>query len=280
MELRRGYRINKEISIGFPLIRLLKFLSAERKVSIWSVFIFLLSFLIWSAVPLSSNLVLVESDFSLLIVISLYLFLIASLLFNLSGSSYRKIFSDNTKRLLILISFTVPILLSVVSIILINKTSSLKEIVNSQYRYWNILTQPLGFLTFFASASLQFKLLGVSRSGYLSTEGVDTGREGKGLDKIIEKISIYMIVFFLIIIMSLVYLGGWQNLYIIRGELMLALKFYLIFFIFLLIDRIIVRIDSYKMLVKINLRFLIPVSLINFIITLSFFILRDVYNLI
>jgi hypothetical protein len=66
----------------------------------------------------------------------------------------------------------------------------------------------------------------------------------------------------------------------IRGELMLALKFYLIFFILLLIDRIIVRIDSYKMLVKINLRFLIPVSLTNFIMTLSFFILRDVYNLI
>ncbi|MDD3818773.1 MAG: NADH-quinone oxidoreductase subunit H [Actinomycetota bacterium] len=279
MELRRGYRINKEVSIGFPMIRFLKILSNDRKISIWTVFIFLLSFLIWSAVPLSSNLVLVENDYSLIISISFYLFLIVALIFNLSESSYRKIFSENTKKLLILITFVIPVLLSVISIVLINKTTSLKEIVNSQYRYWNIIMQPLGFLTFFASTSLQFRLLGVSRKGYLS-EGTGIGREGKGLDKVIEKISVYMIIFFLIIIMALIYLGGWQNMYIIRGEIMLALKFYLMFFILLLVDRIIIRIDNYKMLIKINFRILIPVSLVNFIVTFSFFILRDIYNFI
>lgn len=279
MELRRGYRITTEVSIGFPLIRFLKFLSTDSKINIWTFFIFLFSFLMWSTVPLSSNLVLVENDYSLLIAVFLYINLIAMLLFNSSGSSYRKVFSENSKKLLIMFSFVVPILLSIVSIILVNKTLSLKEIVNSQYRYWNIILQPLGFLTFFASILFQFKLLGVSRKSYIST-GTDIGREGKGLGKIIEKLSVYMIIFFLILIMILMYLGGWQNLYVIRGEIMLALKFYFIFFILLLMDKIIGRIDNYKMLVKINLKFLIPVSLINFIITSGFFMVRDVYGLI
>jgi len=45
-------------------------------------------------------------------------------------------------------------------------------------------------------------------------------------------------------------------------------------------DKITGRIDSYKIMLRINWKFLIPVSLVNFIITLGFFVARDVYGLI
>ena len=89
-----------------------------------------------------------------------------------------------------------------------------------------------------------------------------------------------MIVFFLIIILNILYLGGWQGLYIIRGEIILAIKFYIIFVILLVMDKATGRIDSYSLLVRINWKFLVPVSLVNFIVTFGFFIARDVYNLI
>ncbi|GAI39117.1 unnamed protein product, partial [marine sediment metagenome] len=171
------------------------------------------------------------------------------------------------------------VLFSIVSIVLISKTLSLKEIVNSQYQHWNIIFQPLGFITFFISLFLQLKLLGISRKSYLSTE-IDIGKEGIGLGKIVEKISVYMIVLFLIIILNILYLGGWQNIYFIRGEIVLAVKFYFIFILLLLMDKAIGRIDSYKLLVRINWKFLIPVSLFNFIVTLGFFVARNVYSLI
>ena len=233
----------------------------------------------WSAVPITANLVLIEMDYSLLVAITFYIGLIIILFFNSSRTSYSAIFSEASKKVLILLSYLAPVLFSIVSIVLISKTLSLKEIVNSQYQYWNIIFQPLGFITFFISLFLQLKLLGISRKSYLSTE-IDIGKEGIGLGKIVEKISVYMIVLFLIIILNILYLGGWQKIYFIRGEIILAVKFYFIFILLLLMDKAIGRIDSYKLLVRINWKFLIPVSLVNFIVTLGFFIARNVYNLI
>lgn len=279
IELRRGYRITRIRGAGFPLIRFFKYLSRDNKINIWTFFIFLLSFLMWSAVPITANLVLIETDYSLLVAITFYIGLIIILFFNSSRTSYSAIFSEASKKVLILLSFLAPVLFSIVSIVLISKTLSLKEIVNSQYQYWNIILQPLGFITFFISLFLQLKLLGISRKSYLSTE-IDIGKEGIGLGKIVEKISVYMIVLFLIIILNILYLGGWQNIHFIRGEIMLAVKFYFIFILLLLMDKTIGRIDSYKLLVRINWKFLIPVSLVNFIVTLGFFIARNKYSLI
>jgi NADH-quinone oxidoreductase subunit H len=279
IELRRGYRITRIRGAGFPLIRFFKYLSRDNKINIWTFFIFLLSFLIWSAVPITANLVLIEMDYSLLVAITFYIGLIIILFFNSSRTSYNAIFSEASKKVLILLSFLAPVLFNIVSIVLISKTLSLKEIVNSQYQYWNIIFQPLGFITFFISLFLQLKLLGISRKSYLSTE-IGIGKEGIGLGKIVEKISVYMIVLFLIIILNILYLGGWQNIYFIRGEIMLAVKFYFIFILLLLMDKTIGRIDSYKLLVRINWKFLIPVSLVNFIVTLGFFIARNKYSLI
>jgi len=279
IELRRGYRITRIRGAGFPLIRLFKYLSRDSRINIWTFFIFLLSFLMWSAVPITANLVLIEMDYSLLVAITFYIGLIIILFFNSSRASYSAIFSEVSKKVLILLSSLAPVLFSIVSIVLISKTLSLKEIVNSQYQYWNIIFQPLGFITFFISLFFQLKLLGISRKSYLSTE-IDIGKEGIGLGKIVEKISVYMIVLFLIIILNILYLGGWQNIYFIRGEIMLAVKFYFIFILLLLMDKTIGRIDSYKLLVRINWKFLIPVSLVNFIVTLGFFIARNKYSLI
>ncbi len=279
MELKRGYRITRVASAGFPVIRLVKFLSADNRVNIWSFFIFLLSFLIWSAVPVTGSLVMIEEGYSFLISFVFYIMLIIAVMLGSSRSTYSNVFSENCKKLLINLSFIVPILLCGISVVLINKTLSLKEMVNSQYEYWNIVLQPIGGLVFFVSMFFQLKTLGISRKSYMSNV-IETGKEGKGLGKIIDKVSIYMAVFFLIAILNIMYLGGWQSFYMIRGEVMLALKFYFIFVMLLLMDKVTGRVDSYKLMVRINWKFLMPVSLFNLIITFVFLVLRDIYNLV
>ncbi|MCK9597371.1 NADH-quinone oxidoreductase subunit H, partial [Candidatus Pacearchaeota archaeon] len=256
-----------------------KYISRSEKTNIWTFFIFLFSLLIWGVVPITANLILIEMDYSLLVALTFYIILIILLFFNSGRTSYSDVYSESGKKILILLSFLIPALFSIASIVLINKTLSLKEIINSQHQYWNIILQPLGFMTFFISIFLQFKLLGIRGKSYLSP-GANIGKEGTGLGKIIEKFSIYMIVFFLIIILNILYLGGWQGIYIIRGEIILAIKFYIIFVILLLMDKALGRIDSYSMLIRINWKFLVPVSLVNFIVTFGFFIARNVYNLI
>jgi NADH-quinone oxidoreductase subunit H len=276
-ELRRGYRITRVKSAGFPMVRLLKYMSKDNTLSLWTYFTFLFSFLIWITVPITSNLILVEMDFSLLTAVSFYIGLIIMLFLDLCSTSYNEVFSNVGKRLLILLSFIGPCLLSIASIIIITKTLNLKEIINSQHQYWNIIFQPLGFITLFTSSLLQLKLLGISGKNYLS-DSVKIGREGTGLVKIIQRVSAYMIIFFLIILMSILYLGGWQNLYFIRGEIMIVVKFYFIYIILLLLDKATSSIDSYRLLVKINWGFLLPLSLVNLVVTFGFSIVRN-YNL-
>ncbi len=278
VELRRGYRMTRVKSAGFPLFRLLKYVSKENRLSLWTYFTFLFSFLIWVTVPITSNLVLVEMDFSLLTAVSFYIGLVVMLFLDSCSTSYNEVLSEVSKKLMILLSFLVPCLLSIASIIFINKTLSLKEIINSQHQYWNIIFQPLGFITLFISSLLQLKLLGISGKNYLLPGDVKIGREGTGLVKVIQRISAYMIVFFLIMLLSILYLGGWQNLYFIRGEIMIAVKFYFIYIILLLLDKATSRIDSYRLLVRINWRFLLPLSLVNFVVTFGFSIVRN-YNL-
>jgi NADH-quinone oxidoreductase subunit H len=277
VELRRGYRMTRVKSVGFPLFRLLKFMSKDNRLSIWTYFTFLFSFLIWVTVPITSNLVLVEVDFSLLTAVSFYIGLIVMLFLDSCATSYNEVFSRVIKKIMIMLSFLVPSLLSIASIIFISKTLNLKEITNSQHQYWNIIFQPLGFITFFTSSLLQLKLLGISGKNYLSSD-VKIGREGTGLAKVIQRISAYMMVFFLIMLLSILYLGGWQNLYFIRGEIMIAAKFYFIYIILLLLDKATSRIDSYSLLVRINWSFLLPLSLVNFVVTFGFSIVRN-YNL-
>ena len=277
VELRRGYGVTRMGGVSFPLIRFLKYLSKDNRLSIWTFFIFLLSFLIWITVPITSNLVLVEMDYSLLTAVTFYIGLIIMLFLNSISTSYSGIFSEISKKSLILVSFLVPGLLSISSIVFINKTLNLKEIVNSQHQYWNIIFQPLGFMALFISLLLQLKLLGIGRKNYLSGI-IKIGKEETGFGKIIERFSAYMIVFFLIIILGILYLGGWQNVYFIRGEIMIAVKFYFIYIILLLLDKATSRIDNYKLLVKVNWRFLLPLALVNFIITFGFSIIRS-FNL-
>lgn len=277
VELRRGYSMTRMKSTGFPLVRFLKYLSKDNRLSIWTYFTFLFSFLIWTTVPITSNLVLVEMDYSLLTAVAFYIGLIIMLFLDSCSTSYNDIFSEVSKKLLILLSFLVPCLLSIASIVFINKTLNLKEIVNSQHQYWNIIFQPLGFITLFASSLLQLKLLGISGKNYLSGN-IKISREGAGLAKVIERISAYMILFFLIMLLGILYLGGWQNLYFIRGEIMIAVKFYFIYIILLLLDKATSRIDNYKLFAKINWGFLLPLSLVNFAVTFGFSIVRN-YNL-
>lgn len=279
MDLRRGYKISGIKGIGFPLVRFFKYISRSERTNIWTFFIFLFSLLIWGVVPITANLILLEIDYSLLVAPIFYIILLILLFFDSGRTSYSDTYIKSGKKILISLSFLIPALFCIASIVLINKTLSFKEIVNAQHQYWNVILQPLGFMTFFISIFLQLKILGLRGKSYLSP-GANIGREGTGLGKIIRKFSIYMIVFFLIIILNILYLGGWQGIYIVRGEILLAIKFYIIFVILLLMDKSLGRIDTYSMLVRINWKFLVPVSLANFIVTFGFFIARDVYNLI
>ncbi|HEY0089282.1 MAG TPA: NADH-quinone oxidoreductase subunit H [Candidatus Lokiarchaeia archaeon] len=279
MDLARGYVATRASGLSYPFIRIFRFLSKDHKVNFWEFLIFFFSFTIWAVIPLSSNLIIVDLDYNLLAGFLFYVIIIFLNLANASRTEHNYIYSNIAKKTVQILAFFVPVLFCSASIVLVNRALSLGEIINFQYQYWNVIYQPLGFITVFASILLHFKLLGInSKNPVLYSENID--KEVLGFGRLITRISNYAILFFLIVILNIFYLGGWQQLFFINGEIMFALKFYIVFVILILLDKATPRLSSYDYLVSINGRFLLPMSVVNFLITLVFFMLRNIYNLV
>jgi len=105
---------------------------------------------------------------------------------------------------------------------------NLREIVNYQHEYWNVIYQPLGFIIAISSAVLVYKILKLNRSQTLQIQGIDS-KEGSGFSNIIYRFSSYSLVLFMVYMIALLYLGGYRNMYFVRGEIMLGIKFYILF---------------------------------------------------
>ena len=279
MELRRGYRMARIGGIGFPAIRFLSYLGKKANINIWIFLLFIFSLLIWTVAPISSNLVLVDTDTSLIAAI---LFIIIIIVLNLSNqltTHYRLIMGEASRKMIMVLSLTIPVFLSIVSMTLVNRSFGFKEIVSLQHVYWNIVYQPLGFIICLASIVLMLKILRFNKNGDL--RGASSGsHEGSGISRMIMSFSEYTIVIFLIYMIVLLYLGGYKNLFFIRGGIMLGIKFYAVFIFSLFAGKALGNIEDHRLIFRINFKFLIPLALINFVVTLGFFIARDIYGLV
>ncbi|MCK5567958.1 MAG: NADH-quinone oxidoreductase subunit H [Actinomycetia bacterium] len=279
MELRRGYRMTRVGGIGFPAIRFLSYLGKKANMNIWVFLLFIFSLLIWTVAPFNSNLVLVDMDWSLMAAI---LFIIIIIVLNLAGqlsTRYKLIMSAASRKMIMVLSLTIPVFLSIISLLFVNKSFGFKEIVSLQHVYWNIVYQPLGFIICLTSIILVIKILRFNKSGAIGAAGLGE-HEGNGISRLIMKFSEYTIVIFLIYMTVILYLGGYKNLFFIRGEIMLGIKFYTVFIFSLFAGKALGNIEDYRLLFRINFKFLIPLALINFAVTLGFFIARNIYSLL
>ena len=278
-ELRRGYASSRAGGLGYPFISLFKYMSKEHRLGIWEILLFFFSLFIWSVIPFSQSLILIKFDFDIIAVVLFYLVLVFLIMINSYSSSHGFIYNNFVKKFLMVFTFFIPLLFCMASIILINRTLNLKEIVGSQYQYWNIVFQPLGFIAAVTSVLMQLKLLGLTRRNTI-LYSENSEKEGNGFGGLVSRVARYSIMFFLMVLIVLLYLAGWERLYFINGNMMFAVKFYILFFILLFIDRATPKLDDYYYLMSINSRFIIPISAVNFLLTMVFFILRNIYNLI
>ena len=133
-----------------------------------------------------------------------------------------------------MLSIILPTLFCILSIIILNNSLDFKIIVNSQYQYWNVVYQPVGFIVFFMSTVLQIKLLNLSEINQLIFTN-NSHKEGEGITRFANRFSSYTILFFNVFLFNILYLGGWQKFHLIRGEIMVAIKFYVVLIVVVLL---------------------------------------------
>jgi len=280
MELRRGYMLTIIGGVGFPAIRLFSYLARDSSAGIWSFVTFLFSMIIWTVAPFSTELILVDINSSLMIAL-LFLIIIISLNSTVSDNTrYGLVWGQATKRIISNLSLIIPFLISTASLILANRTFSLKEIVDIQSELWNAVYQPMGLMITVFSVVLIFKVFGMKREVRQGLSSINYV-EGTGFAGVIFRFSRYSVVLFMIYLIAILYLGGYKNFYFIRGDVMLGIKFYIIFLFIVFAEKALgSNLSHLNTIMRVNGKFLIPMSILNFVITIGFFIYRNIYGLI
>ncbi|MGE9616015.1 MAG: NADH-quinone oxidoreductase subunit NuoH [Solitalea-like symbiont of Acarus siro] len=179
------------------------------------------------------------------------------------------------------ISYEIPMGLSIVALIIITGTLNMREIVEGQAGLaWNIFVQPLGFLLFLICAFAE-----TNRLPFDLPECENELNGGYHLEYSSMKLGFYLFaeyinMFVSSAIIATLYLGGYnfpgiaklyeiglhQNIIALLGILVLFLKIILIIFFFIWVRWTIPRF-RYDQLMKLGWKYLIPLAILNIIIT-------------
>lgn len=177
-----------------------------------------------------------------------------------------------------MISYELAMGLSIASVILLTGTLNLNDIVAFQHRHlWNVLLQPLGFLIFFVCA-----LAETNRAPFDLPECEAELIGGYHTEYSSMKLGFYLFaeyinMFVSSAIISTLYFGGYQmpflenlgfspNLVTWLGTLFLFVKIFLFMMLFIWIRWTLPRF-RYDQLMKLGWKILLPLALVNLILT-------------
>jgi NADH-quinone oxidoreductase subunit H len=221
--------------------------------------------------PYSPSLQATSLNFGLLIILTIIAFFPITL-FAAGFSTGNKFAGISAQRsVLILLSYEIPTVLVVASIVLISGSYNMASIVASQSSYYYVLLVPIGFIVFFIALLAEFERppfdLREADSELISGWLTDVSAPYYALALFID----YARMFLGSILIAILFFGGWL------GPSFLPPFFWIVAKAFIIsIFIIMIRATAFRMRIDRILRFgwewLIPLSLINLIIAYILFV--------
>lgn len=232
------------------------------------------SFLILAAIPLSSGFAVVDPTRTPIpggILFAFAVFAIAPFSILLAG------WSENNKYTLIggmrsaaqMMSYEIPMLLTVASVFLLAGSFSFGDVVNSQHSIWYGIPLILGFVTFLACMIAE-----VERIPFDLPEAEAELVEGWQTEYCGMRFGFFMFIEYLrgyaaCGIATALFLGGWQGPNFIPEEIWFLAKAYIVFLVFVFIRGSLPRIRTDQIL-NFGWKRLLPLAVINLIIAIAF----------
>lgn len=166
-----------------------------------------------------------------------------------------------------LVSYEIPLVVSIVAVAMLAGSLSLREIVESQLGgVWYILLQPLGFIVFFIAslAELNRGPFDLPEAESELVAGYQT--EYSGMRWAMWMLSEYGAVVSSSAVATALYLGGWSGPAFLPGAVWFLLKVYVLIFVIMWVKWSFprIRVDQ---LMDVGWKGLVPLSLINLFIT-------------
>ncbi len=226
--------------------------------------VFVPSFLVWVAVPFSSDLVLRDMDLGVLYILAMSVLSIIGLIMAGWGSANKYGILGGLRSAAQLISYEIPLLVIAMTVAMLAGTLNLTEIAEGQGYQWYILLQPLAFVVFLLAGLAE---VGRSPFDIFQAESELVGGpfiEYSGAHWSIFFLAEYMNTFLVAALVTIFFLGGWSGPFLPEVLWFLIKCYAVILVIFWMrgtLPRL--RIDQ---LMAFGWQALVPLSFLNFIL--------------
>lgn len=169
-----------------------------------------------------------------------------------------------------MISYEIPLVMSVLGVILIAGSLNLNEIVAAQEHYWFIIMQPLAFIIFVIASISELNRTPFDLPEAESELVAGFHTEYSGFRWAFYMLSEYVYLFAMSALTTVLFLGGWLAPFdfvdFIPGAVWFALKFSVVIFVMIWIRASFPRIRA-DQLMEFGWKVLLPLALANIFIT-------------
>ena len=226
--------------------------------------VFIPSFLVWVAVPFSSDLVLRNMDLGVLYILAMSVLSIIGLIMAGWASANKYGIMGGLRSAAQLISYEIPLVVIALTIAMLAGTLNLTEIAEGQGYQWYILLQPMGAAIFLLAGLAE---VGRSPFDIFQAESELVGGpfiEYSGAHWSIFFLAEYMNTFLVAALVTIFFLGGWSGPFLPEVLWFLIKCYAVILVIFWLrgtLPRL--RIDQ---LMAFGWQALVPLSFLNFVL--------------
>lgn len=222
----------------------------------------LVSFIV---IPFDSYLQVKDINVGILVILAFSSLSVFSILIAGWGSNNKYSLIGSIRSVAQNIAYEIPLLLSLLPVILITNSLSLKDIVEAQKGMWFVLYQPVAFLTFFIASVAETNRTPFDLPEAESELVAGFHTEYSGMRFAFFFLAEYTNIFIVSAITTTFFLGGYQGP-ILPGIVWFFVKSYLLVFIILWFRWTFPRV-RFDQLLNFSWKILIPVSLLNLLIT-------------
>jgi NADH-quinone oxidoreductase subunit H len=166
-----------------------------------------------------------------------------------------------------LISYEIPMGFAVIGVIMLSQSMNLSDIVDAQEPLWFIVYQPLGFFIFFIAGLAEAQRVPFDLAEAEGDLGAGYHTEYSGMRFSFFMISEYLVMLTISVLCVLLFFGGWQGVFIpLPAPIWFALKVGFFIYLFMWFRFTFPR-YRYDQLMSIGWKVLVPLSILNILIT-------------
>ncbi|MCM3764009.1 NADH-quinone oxidoreductase subunit NuoH [Neobacillus niacini] len=228
------------------------------------------SFMVVAAIPFTDHLQFADIGVGLLYYVAVSGMTVFGMLLGGWASNNKYSLLGGARATAQMISYEIPLVMSVLGVVLLSGSLNLNEIVHAQEHGWFILLQPIGFIVFLIAATAELSRIPFDLPESESELVAGYHTEYTGFRWAFFMLAEYVYLFAMTSLIVVLFFGGWLSpigfLDFIPGSVWFGLKFSAILFLFLWFRATFPRMRADK-LMEFAWKVLLPVALGNIFLT-------------